>query len=419
MKKLVTRFLAVAIAFTTMVSMSGVMAVNAEAATKKETVSVKYTGKKTKKAAVKSISATIDGATVKNKKATVYLSGTKSVKIDTTVTVNVKGKKTKKFDKKAKTITYSSSNKKVATINKKGVITIKKKGTTTITIKSKANAKKVLKIKLTVKNGVKSMTIKKADKNLTLKEGTSYSFKPTVKTYKKVKKTIKATSSDKKVAKVSVDKKTGKVTVKAVAPGTADITVTPKYGSDKAQVVKVTVTAKDYKTKVEFADPAAKKVVLKGTISWEKQTKIADAVKDFAKALGGDYTVTVNGKSVKVAAGKVDEADLAKIPETGSKTDAEITATVSIAEVLKMVGNIDEKAEVKFEGSFKMSDIVVSNITLAKKTLTFKLGDKELSAYVENGDLYLDGDQSALFELYKALYDANKTVIKGYTVIEK
>ena len=45
-------------------------------------------------------------------------------------------------------ITFTSSNKKVATVNSKGVITAKKKGTATITIKS---GKKSVKIKIKVK----------------------------------------------------------------------------------------------------------------------------------------------------------------------------------------------------------------------------------------------------------------------------
>lgn len=425
MKKVVTRVLALALAFTTMVSMSGIMTVSAEAATKSN-VTVNYTGKKTQKAAVKSISATVDGVVVKNNKATVYLSGKNSVKIDTTVTVNVKGKKTtKKFKNNVAKVTYASSNKKVATVNKNGVITIKKTGTATITIKSKANTKKTLKIKLTVKNGVKKMKLN-SSKKVSLTVGDKHAFTPKVTTYRKVKTTITASSSNKKVAKVSVSKK-GKVTITAVKAGTAEITVAPKYGSDKAQVIKVTVkektapveVVKEYKTKVEFADPASKKVVLTGTITWDNQNGIAQAVKEFAAALGGNYTVKINGRSTKVVDGKVDEADIAKIPVSGSKTDATVEATVSVQDVLDMVGKVDAKATAKFNGSFKMSGIVISNVSLVNKELAFKLGDKEMKAFVENGDLYLDGDQSALFDLYKAIYDDNKTVIKGYKVVEK
>jgi len=55
-------------------------------------------------------------------------------------------------------IKFSSSNKKVATINKKGVVTAKKKGTTIITVKYGKQSKKV---KLTVKASGKNYSPKR------------------------------------------------------------------------------------------------------------------------------------------------------------------------------------------------------------------------------------------------------------------
>lgn len=425
MKKIVTRALAVAIAFTTMVSMSGIMTVNAEAATKSN-VTVKYSGSKNKTAKVSSLAVTVDGKAVKSgKTAKVYLTGKSGdVKLDTKITVNVKNKKANKKTKaKFGQVTYSTSNKKVATVSKKGVITIKNKGKVTITVKSKANPKKTFKIKLNVQSGVKKMKLN-SSKKLTLTVGDKSTFKPTVTTYGKVKKTIEASTSNKKVAKVSV--KNGKVTITAVKAGTAEITVRPKFGSDKAQVIKVTVkkpapapVAKDYKTKVVFVDTKADTVVLKGTISWDKQDGIAAAVEEFAKALGGSYKVTIDGKTVEIKDGKVVDADLKKIPASGSKTDAEVKATITIADALKLVGSVDEKATAKFAGTFKMSGVVVSNVSLASKVVTFNLGSLELKAFVENGDLYLDGDQSALLTIYKEIFGANAKIIKGFEVVEK
>lgn len=82
------------------------------------------------------------------KKITLKLTNTKSKKtmyqyLTYEIKANIKDSKLK----------FSSSNKKVATINKKGIITAKKKGTTTIRIKYGKQTKKV---KLTVKQSGKS-----------------------------------------------------------------------------------------------------------------------------------------------------------------------------------------------------------------------------------------------------------------------
>ncbi len=433
MRKIVTKVMAVALALTTMVSMSGVMTVNAEAAAKSN-VSVSYTNKKVKSASVKSVSVKVDGAEKASKKVTVYLTGNKQVKVDTAVDVKVNGKKnskmTKAFKKNYKKVSYSSSNKKVATVSSKGVITAKKAGKTTITVKSKANSKKSYKITLTVKNGVKSMKLNTKTK-ATLEEGAKLTFTPKVTTYKKVKKTIKATSSDKKVAKVSV--KSGKVTITAVKAGTAKITVAPKYGSDKAKTITVTVKAKAATTpstpstpvvkakhtKVVFANPDAKTVKLTGKLSWDGQKDLAAAVKDFAAILGGTYDVKVNGRVVTVINGILNEDQLAKIPTSGEKTDATIEATISIAQALKLAGDVSATAKAQFNGEFTVGGVKVSGISLANKELTFNFGGATLKAYVVNGNLYLDGDQSALLTTYKAIYDTNKEVIKEFVVEEK
>lgn len=431
MKKIATRMLAVAIAFTTLVSASGVMTVNAEAATKKNNVSVEYNKKKVKKVTVKKVSATVDGAEKEKNKVTVYLTGKNKVKVDTAVKVVVNGKKakaTKSFKKNVQKVTYSSSNKNVATVSTSGVITAKKAGKTVITVKSKADTKKSYKITLTVKNGVKKMKLN-SKKKITLTEGEKTSFTPKVTTYKKVKKTIVASSSDKKVATVKVNSK-GKVTITAKKEGTAVVTVKPKFGSDKAEAITVTVKAApapaetvltpEYKTKVVFANPNAKEVVLTGTISWDKNANMQEAVKQFAKALGGTYTLSINSKSLEVVNGNVDAAELAKIPVSGSEKDAKIQTSITIAEGLKLIENVDAKTAIKLDGQFTINkDVVISNISLANKKISFKFGKMAVDAYVEDGVLYLDGDQSALFKTYEAVFGGNKSVIAGYEVIEK
>lgn len=105
-------------------------------------------------------------------------------------------------------VTYTSSNKKVATVSSKGKITAKKTGKATITIKCGSVSKKV-----TVYVNEK-LTLKKSSASIKVKG------KTTIKATTNIKGTITYTSSNKKVATVS-----SKGVVKGVKKGTATITV--------------------------------------------------------------------------------------------------------------------------------------------------------------------------------------------------
>lgn len=82
---------------------------------------------------------------VKVGKKVLYVGGTAAQRT-TKIKVKVSPKKA------SKKVTYKSSNKKVATVSKKGKVTAKKKGTVKITVTSKSNKKLKKKIKIKVKN---------------------------------------------------------------------------------------------------------------------------------------------------------------------------------------------------------------------------------------------------------------------------
>lgn len=126
-------------------------------------------------------------------------------------------------------VTYSSSNKKVATVSAKGVIKAKKSGTAKITVKS--GSKKFV-VTVTVPK-TKTTAITGVPSTVSVKKGKTYTLKAKVAP-KSSEEKITYTSSNKKVATVS---KTGKV--KGVKKGTATITI--KSGKVS---VKVTVTVK-------------------------------------------------------------------------------------------------------------------------------------------------------------------------------
>ena len=110
---------------------------------------------------------------------------------------------------------YSSSNKKVVTVSKKGVITAKKSGTAKITVKA---GKKKVTVKVTVEK-VAPTGMNKVPESKTLKKGKSFTIKPKL-TPSGAETKITYSSSNKKIATVNAK---GKVTAKK--KGTATITV--------------------------------------------------------------------------------------------------------------------------------------------------------------------------------------------------
>lgn len=126
-------------------------------------------------------------------------------------------------------VTYTSSNKKVATVSAKGVIVAKKSGTAKITVKS--GSKKFV-VTVTVPK-TPTTAITGITEAVSIKKGKTYTLKAKVAP-KSSEEKLTYSSSNKKVATVT---KTGKI--KGVKKGTATITV--KSGKVS---VKVTVTVK-------------------------------------------------------------------------------------------------------------------------------------------------------------------------------
>lgn len=124
--------------------------------------------------------------------------------------------------------TYSSSNKKVATVSSKGVIKAKKAGTAKITVKS-GKKKVVVTVKVT---GVKTTNLSGVPAAKNVSKGKSFKIKA-IATPKNTDEKITFKSSNKKVATV-----TSKGVVKGLKKGAATITV---QSGSKKMTCKVTV----------------------------------------------------------------------------------------------------------------------------------------------------------------------------------
>ena len=112
----------------------------------------------------------------------------------------------------AKSVTWSSSARKYASVNSQGVVTAKRSGTIYITATCKQNKKVKATCKVKVKYGVKNTSMQMNKKSSTIYEGKTTQL--SIKKWKPsntTKKTVKWTTSNKSIATVN---STGKVTGK-------------------------------------------------------------------------------------------------------------------------------------------------------------------------------------------------------------
>ncbi len=190
-----------------------------------------------------------DGSKVKGTyKITVVKHAVKSVKLGSPSKEIAAGKKvklTKKVTVTGKTanqtLSYSSSNKKYATVDSKGTVTTKKDGagkSVTITAKATDGSGKSSKITIKIKkHAVKKITLKAAK---TVKAGKKTTVKATVKTTgSSVNKKLSYSTSNKKYATVNSK---GVVTAKKAGKGkTVTITVKATDGTGKKSSVKIKI----------------------------------------------------------------------------------------------------------------------------------------------------------------------------------
>ena len=142
-----------------------------------------------------------------------------------------------------KSVTWTSSNKKVATVNAKGLVTFKKNAggkKVTITATAKDGSKKFTKITLTcMKGSVKSI---KLSGKTTVKSGKTTKLKAKVSTKNgKANKTVVWSSSNTKLATVD---KNGKVKTVKGKKGTVKITAKATDGSGKKATIKIKIKIK-------------------------------------------------------------------------------------------------------------------------------------------------------------------------------
>ncbi len=178
-----------------------------------------------------------------------------------------------------KTLTWASSNTKIATVDKNGVISAKKTGTATITAKT-VNGK-TASVKVTVQTGdVKVSKITLNEKKQTVTVGDKVTLKATVAPVNATNSKVTWASSNTKVAKVS-----SKGVVTTVGTGTAKITVKAKDASKKTATFTITVK-KPGKPSITTVTSNEKK---KAELTWGKVDKASGYEIYAATSKNGTY----------------------------------------------------------------------------------------------------------------------------------
>lgn len=180
-----------------------------------------------------SVSLTAFAATKKVTKVTISKTSA-TVYTTKTLALTAKVSPSNASNKKVK---WSTSDKKVATVDSNGVVKGVKAGKATITVKAADGSGKTATCKVTVKKFVKISSLKMNSASKALDIGKTVTLKAAVSPSNASITTYKWTSSNKKVATVDSNG-----VVKGVKAGTATITATSTDGSNKKTTCKVTVS---------------------------------------------------------------------------------------------------------------------------------------------------------------------------------
>ena len=267
------------------------------------------------------------------------------------------GGKTVNFDaiikgKNVKSGTWSSSNKKVASVDKNGVVKALKNGKVTISFKTKATKKaKSVTVKMTINARTRASKMTLTPAAVTVKEGASADVAVSYELSKKIQaaggKTttykLFAESSDEKVATVSVDGN-DKVTVKGVAKSATPVAIT-------VYAAQVTSLAKAKEVKFKLTE----KFDVKVTANLEAKQTGANKI----TVMGSDFVASKSAFVVKNSSGVVlPLKDEIKVNE--AKTEAVLEGDTTQIPVGKYTLSYNNSDPVEFE----VVKAVVKSITI-------------------------------------------------------
>ena len=275
-----------------------------------------------------------------------------------------------------KKITWSSSNKNVATVSSTGKITAKAEGTATITAKTSNGKKASIKVTVTKKFvNVTGVTLDKDSASLTV--GETITLKATVSPSNATNPKVTWSSSDSSVASVSG----GKVTAKGA--GTATITVTTSDGNKK-DVFNITVKEKEI---IKVTNITLSKDSL-NLETGQSETITATITPDNAT----DKTIkwSTNDSSIAtVSGGKITAIGAGTATITATSSDGNKTATC-IVKVTAPIIEVTKVALNKKEVTLTVGETIQLTATItptnaSDKSVTWKSSNGSVASVSEKG----------------------------------
>lgn len=295
-------------------------------------------------------------------------------------------------------VTFSTSDKSVATVNSSGVVTPVAPGTATITVKTKDGGYTDT-CKVTVKRAVTSVTLNKTTAEI--KSDTTLTLKATIKPSNATDKTLTWTSSNKNVATVNA-----KGVVTPVGKGTATITVKTENGlTDTCKVTVYQVV-----TGITVTESAT-------VYAGEKITLKAKVTPSDANEQGFTWTSSSTAIAKVSSKGIVTGVKAGTAIITVQSTEGDYTANCTVTVKQHVTSVTLNKTELTIaNGNEEQLTATIKPATATEKGYTFSSSDENVATVTANGLIKAVACGEAVITVKSK--ENNKTATCKVTVIE-